>query len=291
MLGPHRRPKLPTIGAMTSPGQVPDPAPWPPPIPPAGEMPADPAGAVPPGPPGRHHLEPPMYPAGFLPPPRPKNRAPVVIAAVAVALVLVAGAVIAGVALLGSDTPPQDQAQSIAEPAAKTENHGIVQGSGAVVVDVYLDFSCPICAEFEADNGDLLAKAVADNEITLISHPLTILDGYSSTEYSTRAAAASVCAADEDAFGDYSRALFTKQPKEGGKGLSDSELIGTGTGIGLGDSFADCVTASKYTAWVTEGSDKTSGEGISAVPTVEMDGKPVVDRERFAEALAQALGR
>lgn len=282
---------------MTFPGQPPNPPQWQPPIPPPGQPAAVPpdaaggvvsAGAMGPPPFG----PPPPYPPGFVPPRKSPSGA--VIAAVIVGAVLVLGAVVGGVALLipGSDSgSSSSDDESFVEPDAVTRGYGIVEGSGSVVVELYVDFSCPACAEFEADNGELIAKAVDDNEITLITYPMAMLDGYSSTKYSTRSAAASVCAADEGRFRDYAQALFTDQPEEGGKGLSDTELTDRGSGIGLGDSFADCLNARTYEPWVAEGTDKAAGQGINSVPVVEIDGTPVQDRARFADMLAEALDR
>ena len=57
---------------------------------------------------------------------------------------------------------------------------------------------------------------------------MNFLDQASTTHYSTRAAAASGCAADQDRFTDYLHELFVNQPPEGSAGLSDTELIALG---------------------------------------------------------------
>lgn len=56
------------------------------------------------------------------------------------------------------------------------------------------------------------------------------------TNYSTRAAAASGCAADKGRLVAYAHALFVDQPPEGGPGLSDAELAALGHAVGLADT-------------------------------------------------------
>ena len=110
-------------------------------------------------------------------------------------------------------------------PAGATpEGDGIVVGHGPVRVDAFIDFLCPFCRQFELSSGPALAGLVTDGLISLAYHPMNFLDQASTTNYSTRAAAASGCAADGGRFAPYAHALFASQPPEGGPGLSDAEL-------------------------------------------------------------------
>ena len=104
-------------------------------------------------------------------------------------------------------------------PAGVTaEGDGVVVGHGPVRVDAFIDFLCPFCRRFELSSGPALASLVADELVSLAYHPMNFLDEASTTNYSTRAAAASGCAADRDGFVQYAHALFVSQPPEGGWG-------------------------------------------------------------------------
>ena len=82
-------------------------------------------------------------------------------------------------------------------PAGATpDGDGIVIGDGPVRVDVFIDFLCPYCRQFELSSAPALAGLVADQLASLAYHPMNFLDQASTTNYSTRAAAASGCAAD-----------------------------------------------------------------------------------------------
>src|ERR1700746_1358233 len=114
-------------------------------------------------------------------------------------------------------------------PAGATgEGDGIMIGRGPVRVDAFIDFLCPFCRQVELSAGWALADLVSSGQVSLVYHPMNFLDEASTTNYSTRAAAASGCAADEGRFLEYAHALFVDQPPEGGAGLDNAELAAIG---------------------------------------------------------------
>jgi protein-disulfide isomerase len=128
-------------------------------------------------------------------------------------------------------------------PAGSTpEGDGILVGAGPVQVDAFIDFLCPFCRRFEQAAESVLAGLVSDGQASLAYHPMNFLDEASTTSYSTRAAAASACAADQGRFPQYAHELFAHQPPEGGAGLSDAVLAELGQAAGLDEApFAACL--------------------------------------------------
>jgi len=178
-------------------------------------------------------------------------------------------------------------------PAGVTEEgDGISIGHGAVRVDAFIDFLCPFCRRFELSSGPTLARLVADGQISLVYHPMNFLDEASTTNYSSRAAAASGCAADEGRFVDYAHALFVNQPPEGGPGLSDAELAAVGSAVGLLDTgFGACVTDAPYLNWPPYVTARAIALGVEATPTVLVAGTAVRPEARpIAAAVASATG-
>jgi len=178
-------------------------------------------------------------------------------------------------------------------PAGATpEGDGVVIGDGPVVVDVFIDFLCPFCRRFELSSAPALASLVADRLASLAYHPMNFLDEASTTNYSTRAAAASGCAADLGRFPGYAHALFVHQPPEGGPGLSDAELARIGRAAGLaGVAFAACVSAAPYLDWPQYVTARATAAGVSATPTVLVAGTVVrPDPQTITAAVARAGG-
>jgi protein-disulfide isomerase len=159
---------------------------------------------------------------------------------------------------------------------ANAEGDGVVVGQGPVKVDAFIDFLCPYCRMFELSSGPALALMVADTQISVIYHPMNFLDETSTTNYSTRAAAASGCAADRGRFVEYAHALFEHQPPEGGPGLSDAELAGLAPAAGLTDpGFAACLSEGPYLDWPSYVTARATEAGVSAPPTVLVASAPV----------------
>jgi len=178
-------------------------------------------------------------------------------------------------------------------PAGATpEGDGVVVGDGPARVDAYIDFLCPFCRRFELAAGPTLARLVEKNMASVAHHPMNFLDAASSTAYSTRAAAASGCAADSGRFPEYAHELFTHQPPEGGPGLSDAELAALGEAAGLaGTGFAGCLAQGVYRDWPSWVTERAVAAGVSATPAVLVAGVPVQPGpEAIAAAVTAAAG-
>jgi protein-disulfide isomerase len=178
-------------------------------------------------------------------------------------------------------------------PAGVTaEGDGIVIGRGPVRVDAFIDFLCPFCRQFELAAESTLARLVADGQISLVYHPMNFLDEASTTNYSTRAAAASGCAADGGRFAEYAHALFVSQPPEGGPGLSDADLASIGQAAGLaGTAFTACLSDAPYLDWPSYVTARATALGVEATPTVLVNGAAVrADPRSIAAAVADATG-
>jgi protein-disulfide isomerase len=178
-------------------------------------------------------------------------------------------------------------------PAGVTEEgDGIMIGHGPVRVDAFIDFLCPFCRRFELSSGPALASLVAEGQISLVYHPMNFLDEASTTNYSTRAAAASGCAADQGRFVEYAHALFVSQPPEGGPGLSDAELADIGRDSGLGGTaFAACVSDLPYRDWPPFVTARATALGVEATPTVLVAGMVVrPEAPSIAAAVTEVSG-
>jgi protein-disulfide isomerase len=169
---------------------------------------------------------------------------------------------------------------SIPVPRVATPSgDGIIVGVGAVEVDAYIDFQCPFCRQFELMAGPMLNQLTDDRVISLIYHPMNLLDAISTTAYSTRAAAASGAAADHGMFREYADALFVTQPPEDGSGLSDGQLVELGHDVGLTDpGFAETIRRGRYLPWPPYVTERAVERGVAGTPSVFVRGVPVAAR-------------
>ena len=163
------------------------------------------------------------------------------IAGIAIVVVL---AVVVGVGLWLQNRNKPD-ALPVAIPVAaagvqypvSAQGDAIVTGSpqAPTTIDVYEDFMCPICGQFEKLYHPRLAQAAADGKAKVVYHPVAILDQLSVPPgYSTLAAGATYCATEADIFPRFHDSLFAAQPAEGGQGWTTAQLQQLGRSLGAG---------------------------------------------------------
>ncbi len=153
----------------------------------------------------------------------------------------------------------------------------VVAGDGPVTIDVYEDFLCPICGDFEEAYGDELEQAAASGRATVRYHPVAILDGLSDPEgYSTLAAATAFCAADAGVFSTVHESLFATQPDEGGSAWTRAQLVSLGRELGAGEGFGRCVDgegAQRVESATRQGMQEASGPNGFGTPAVLVNGQ------------------
>lgn len=220
-----------------------------------------------------------------------RNRV-IVLSVLALAVI---GLVVAVVLILteGQKTP-MEKVDNV--PAGVVQDTGIPVGAdgaagttneGAKTLDVYVDYMCPICGQFEQTNSASIAEMREAGDITLVVHPVAILDRASQgTEYSTRAASASAWVADKapEQFSAFHDALFASQPAENTAGLSDEQIAqvaeqaGVPADVAAGitdgdakDTFEEWVAASTEAA--TSDEALANAQGGFGTPTVLIDGE------------------
>jgi len=174
---------------------------------------------------------------------------------------------------------------------ATPDGDGVLVGDGPVRIDAFIDLLCPYCRQFELSAGEMLAELVSSGHASTAYHPMNFLDEASTTNYSTRAAAASGCAADAGRFAEYAHALFVHQPPEGGPGLTDQQLADIGRLVGLdGPPFTTCLAQAPYLEWPSYVTARAVGLGVESTPTVLVSGAPVrADPQAIAAAVSLAV--
>lgn len=180
--------------------------------------------------------------------------------------------------------------------------------SSVIDIQLYVDYQCPICGAFEAENGPQLATWVKSGAATVEIHPLAFLNNQSQgTQYSTRAANAAACVAnyDPDRFFEFNTALFTNQPAEGTPGLTDAELFDRAKSVDVKnpDDIEKCINDLQFKAWVKDATNRALGnpvpnsnvDALQGTPTVIVNGQKFdystpFNKDEFAAFVVQVAG-
>ena len=186
-----------------------------------------------------------------------------------VAFVLVAG--------LGAAFAKSNSNSHVALPSAvsKANGYGITFNPTAKVkIDMYEDFRCPNCRNFEAVNNSYIDGLVRAGKIQAVYHPMHFL-----ASDSRLTAAAAACAADQSKYLEFHTALYVNQPSaqqmaENSPYWTNPQLILLGNSIGItAKSFDACINGGKYLNWTNNINDDAQKKNINSTPTVIVNGK------------------
>ncbi|MFJ7218641.1 DsbA family protein [Amycolatopsis sp. NPDC098790] len=173
------------------------------------------------------------------------------------AVVVVAALVIGGVIWTISDKN-KTEGQTIAAGGTSLAGDVTQKRDGVVVtvgkagakasIDVYADFLCPICGQFEKTYKTDVEQAINDGKLQVRYHMVPLLNDRSDPPgYSLDSANAALAAADAGKFLQFHDSLFANQPEEGKRGYDKAQLIKLGADVGITDpAFAQTVNAGTY---------------------------------------------
>lgn len=150
--------------------------------------------------------------------------------------------------------------------------------TGVPVIDIYEDFLCRYCADFEIAQGDYLESLIADKKATVVYHPLSFV----SPNESRAAANAGACAADEGKFLDYHKILYANTLRGNLEDWSNAGLLSAGQSAGIStQKFTSCVTNGKYSDWVSNVAADGANNDVNQTPMVFLNGKLLENTERI----------
>jgi protein-disulfide isomerase len=195
----------------------------------------------------------------------------IVIGTVAFVLIFVGG----GIAL--SKQTESKISQAIPSAVDESNGYGITFNKGLADVpkiDIYEDFQCPYCKQFEAANLKYIDSLINEKKAVVTYHILSFVG-----PESVVAANASACAADENQFLSFHGTMYANQPAAENSGeWSKERILGIAEAAGItSTSFADCVNNGEYLGWAQKVAEAASASKINSTPTVLLNGKDLKD--------------
>lgn len=190
-----------------------------------------------------------------------------------------------------------------ADPIANVRD----EDAGILDIQMYVDYLCPICGQFEATNGEYITSLLENGKTTVEIHPISILDRLAQgSKYSTRSANAAACVANysPNQFYDFHNLLFANQPEENTTGLSDDELIDLAAQAApdAESDLSSCIRDQEFKAWVGTSTARalngpipnSNVDKVQGTPTIIVNGLKyegaVDDLASFQAFVVQAAG-
>jgi protein-disulfide isomerase len=193
---------------------------------------------------------------------------------IVIAIVVVVVVVGLGALVLAKNNSAPSTAKAL--PATVTDQGGGVtagKDTAPVTLNLWEDFQCPICKQFESVNAAQIATMTDAGAIKVIYHPLSFLDNNFNNDASVLAANAFGCSATYGLQQKYHNTIFANQPPREGTGYTNDQLIQWGKDIGITSSdFASCVNGGTYNDWVSQVESSGTTNGITGTPTIFING-------------------
>ena len=195
----------------------------------------------------------------------------IVIGTVAFVLIFVGG----GIAL--SKQSESKISQAIPSAVDESNGYGITFNKGLAGVpkiDIYEDFQCPYCKQFESANLKYIDSLIQEKKAVVTYHILSFVG-----PESVVAANASACSADEDKFLSFHGTMYANQPAVENSGeWSKERVIGIAEAAGItSKTFVDCVNNGEYLGWAQKVAEAAVADEINSTPTVLLNGKDLKD--------------
>ena len=224
----------------------------------------------------------------------------------AVVLVLVVIGVFVGVLVQNQGKTSTAAAGAITPPNATMDGKAVLVNpgkfkAGAPVVELFFDYQCPVCKQFETAYGKSLASLADSGEIELHYRTMTFLDNNLNNDASLRAGIAATCSDVAGKYAAFHNEIYVNQPATEGGGYTDTMLRATiPSTVGItGDalsSFQSCYDKQATKAFVTNSDDLGTQDMLAinksvATPTMHVNGKdlPINSIAQVAQT-PEALG-
>jgi hypothetical protein len=138
-----------------------------------------------------------------------------------------------------------------------------------VQMDLWVDYSCPHCQEFEATNNDTLTSLVATGKLAVTYHNIQIV-----TDYGTEAGSASACMAvhDPEAWPAFNAALYANHSAQTDSWTASS-FRAFAASNGGGDATQQCIEAGTYRRWISANTEASTKAGVTGTPTMFINGE------------------
>lgn len=172
------------------------------------------------------------------------------------------------------DAPEEVDASEVEEPNPETAGEAPTEVPGADTADIiiYADANCVHCASFEQENAEAIDELSTDGH-SVEYRLVNFLDNPGTDNYSSRAASAATCVAEESPENslDFIGELFASYNTHQGAGLSNEELEGLASDVGA--DIGDCVSDNTYRPFVNYTTAKAVEASIAGTPSVWVDGE------------------
>jgi protein-disulfide isomerase len=170
-------------------------------------------------------------------------------------------------------------------PAGLANDRTLGRADAPVTLDIWTDFQCPFCAEFDQQiQPRLVTDFVVPGTVRLVAHDLSFIGSGHTPDESTDAAVGARCAGQQGRFWEYHGYVYANQGKENSGTFTQERLLAIADAVGLDRAaYQACVADPTVRASVATETSQGFAQRISTTPTVLIDGKPFASVLSYVE--------
>lgn len=203
---------------------------------------------------------------------RPVWRSPLVLTTVA-AVVIGGGVILLNQRPLPTDTGGDLFTPPISYTADIVDGESLGRPDAPVVLEVYSDFQCPVCARFVRDQFPTLKTQFVDTGILRIEARDIAFLGTGGRDESLELVAGARCAADQNRYWSFHDLVFWNQGAENRGDHSEAYLAAVANRAGVDRTiWDDCMAGETVRNGVRADTAAALGAGINATPTLVLNG-------------------
>ncbi|HNP15058.1 MAG: thioredoxin domain-containing protein [Parvibaculum sp.] len=209
-----------------------------------------------------------------------KRKTIIIQASIGVGILILVAAVVGGILIANNNKatvvpPSADGTITVSGTAGIPLTVGdtsvtVGKSNAPVTLDIYEDYSCPHCADYEAAVGPTILRLIASGEVVVSYHPIQIV-----TSYGVAAGSAAACVAEKDAqnWPIFHSALFANHSQTSdGWGASDFAAFASTLGVTDADTLS-CISDASYSDWIRSNTDAARADGVSSTPSLFINGE------------------
>jgi protein-disulfide isomerase len=161
-------------------------------------------------------------------------------------------------------------------PAAVRDANALGSTTAPVVMEVWGDFQCPICARHSLDvEPSLVNQYVLANQLRIVHHEMDILGG--GGDESRIPATGAYCAIQQDKYWDYAHWIYANQQGENRGGFKRDRVIAIAGAAGIDEAaFTTCLDSQAATDAFAAVQAQGTELGINQTPTMYLNGTKYV---------------
>lgn len=176
-------------------------------------------------------------------------------------------------------------------PDAIVDGMALGSPDAPVVIEVFEDFQCPVCARHSLTvEPVLVARYVNNGTLRIVHRDLAFLGNGTAGDESVLAASAASCALDQDAYFDMAHWIYENQNGENRGGFRRERLdqMAERAGLDMG-AYATCMDDPATRTAVDAQTREIMGLGVNSTPTVRINGGEFIVGLQTADVLGSSI--